>query len=74
MKGVFVKCPFSECNKLLFKDTYLRPGSFLTTRCYHCGTIITATAEVGKLILRIVKVPDEYLTDEDSSAIIGLSL
>lgn len=59
---------------MLLKNANLRPGSYFTTRCYHCGTISTITSEAGRIQLRVDKVPDEYLTDEDDNGIVSLRL
>lgn len=34
------------------KNTYLRPGSYLTTRCYYCGEIISVVSENGRLVIK----------------------
>lgn len=74
MKGIFVQCPFKDCKKMLLKNAHLRPGTYFTTACYHCGTITTVRAEPGKIELTIDKIPDEYLTDDEDSGIVSLSL
>lgn len=74
MKGIFVNCPFKDCKKMLLKNANLRPGTYFTTACYHCGTITEVTSEPGKISLRIIKIPDEYLTDDEDSSIVSLSL
>ena len=59
---------------MLLKNVNLRVGSYLTIRCYHCGTISSISSELGTIKLKIDKIPDEYLTDDEDSAIVSLSL
>lgn len=70
MKGIFVNCPWKECNKMLLKNAYLRPGSYFTLNCYYCGVTVGVNAQPGKVELKIIKIPDDYLTDDDESDII----
>lgn len=68
MKGIFINCPV--CKKMLFKNAYLRVGSFLSTKCFHCGNVITAVSELGKISLSYPQViHNEDLTDDDENDI-----
>lgn len=58
MKGVIINCPVMTCRKMLMKNVYLRPGSFLTIRCFHCGETIDIDSRRGEIMLSIGKVPD----------------
>lgn len=69
MRGLFIKCPWSECKKMMLKDANLRPGSFFTMRCYHCGTISTVYSDNGQIRLRIDKLPEGFTDDEDSDMV-----
>lgn len=53
MRGIIINCPVVKCRKMLMKNTYLRPGSFLTIRCFHCGMIIEVVSEQGEIQLSI---------------------
>lgn len=73
MKGIFVNCP--ECKKPLFRNAYLRPGSFLTCKCFYCGIQILLNAEPGKVILKKLTEPVEKLPlpDDEDDDIMMLS-
>lgn len=71
MKGVFVNCP--ACRKPLFKNAYLRPGSFLTVKCFHCGKGVEAAADPGRLVLKVIPNPAENVdltTSEDDDIVL----
>lgn len=71
MRGIFVACPAKDCKKPLFKDAYLRPGSRLTIKCFHCGAMVAAKAEAGQLILELLNPPEpEVIDDEDDGVVI----
>lgn len=76
MKGIFISCP--TCRKPLFKNAYLRAGSFLTTKCFHCGDQISVKSEVGRLVilglLPVDNLADKPLTDDDESDIMVVGL
>ncbi len=77
MKGIFVNCP--GCKKMLFKNAYLRPGSFLSTKCFYCGSSLTLDSQPGKINIKIVgKVVDnsldDDLADDEEDGIVVLSL
>lgn len=75
MKSIIINCPARGCRKMLMKNTYLRPGSFLTTKCYYCGETVTIISENGRLIIKQEGRDREAdLTDDDESAIINLHL
>jgi len=62
MRGVFINCP--ACNKMLFKNTYLRVGSYITTKCFHCGEVIEVRAELGNIRL---SRPNAKLSTENNA-------
>lgn len=71
MKGIFINCP--TCRKMLFKDAYIRVGSFMTGECARCGNGFTLRAESGRITLkalRKVEIDDE---DDDSNGIVFIS-
>ena len=74
MKGIFVNCP--ACKKPLFKNAYLRPGSFLTIKCFHCGISIEASAESGRLVLKLIgnAVEKPNLTTGEDDDIVLLNI
>lgn len=74
MKGAFINCPWKECGKMMLKNAYLRPGSYFTMRCYHCGVISSIVSENGQVVLKVLKIPEEYSTDDDDSDIVTLRL
>jgi len=60
---------------MLMKNTYLRPGSYLTTRCYYCGEIISIVSENGRLVLKNDGHKcDGSLQDNEESDIINMHL
>jgi hypothetical protein len=59
---------------MLMKNTYLRPGSFLTTRCYYCGDIVSVNSENSRITLKIEKKEDDSLQDDENSSIINIAL
>lgn len=69
MKGIFINCPSSDCKKMLLKNAYLRIGSYLTIRCYHCGALVILRAEEAKITLRLVEDPRKQPEDEDDPII-----
>jgi phage FluMu protein Com len=73
MRSIIINCP--DCRKMLMKNTYLRPGSYLTIRCYYCGEIISVVSENGRLVIK----NDDHkcegdLHSEEDSGIINLSI
>jgi hypothetical protein len=78
MKNIIINCPRTDCRKMLMKDTYLRPGSYLTTRCYYCGEIINVVSENGRIILSTEghECPknDSNLPEDDDGDIINMHL
>ncbi len=73
MKGIFINCPSKQCKKILMKNVYLRPGSFLTTKCYWCGASVEVISEQNRIILKPI-VDKSDLTDEDDDGIVNLSI
>jgi len=73
MKGAFINCPHRDCGKLLIKNCYLRVGTYLTLKCFHCGNTINVRSEAGRITLSMDKVA-EKLTDEEDSGIMFLKL
>lgn len=71
MKGVFLNCP--ACKKMLGKNAYLRPGSFLSIKCFHCGASIDIISEVGRLTIKVPRTKPEF-TEEDDDGMIFLSI
>jgi hypothetical protein len=59
---------------MLLKNAYLRPGTYFTTKCYHCGTEVTIQSDNGQIMLRVDKIPEEYLSDDDENDIVTLRL
>lgn len=75
MKSIIINCPVPDCRKMLMKNAYLRPGSYLTTKCYYCGEIITVISENGRLVIKQEGHDHEAgLTDDEENAIINLHL
>lgn len=74
MKGIFINCPNRDCKKMLMKNVYLRPGSYLTTKCYHCGSMVSVESEQGNIKLKCEPVDKFNLTDEEDDGIINLHL
>lgn len=81
MRGIIINCANKECRKMLMKNTYLRPGSFLTVRCFHCGVIVDVHADQGTIKMKIggeiqqnKPVEKSSLTDEDDEDMIFLSV
>lgn len=74
MKGIFINCPNRDCKKMLMKNAYLRPGSYLTTKCYHCGAMVTIESEQGNIKLKCQPVDKFDLTDDEDDGIINLHL
>lgn len=76
MKGIHLECPNRKCRKPLFKNVYLRPGSFLTAKCFYCGAMVRLDAEPGKVNLRLLNAPVEKvdLTDDEESDMVVLSI
>jgi hypothetical protein len=72
MKGMFINCPARNCKKMLFKNAYFRPGTFFTTRCYHCGSIVTIQSENLNIKLILERVKEEF--DEEDEDIVNLSI
>lgn len=62
MKGLFINCPYKACKKLMIKNAYLRPGSFLTIKCYNCGGSVEIDVDQGIINLR--KTLDKDLQDD----------
>lgn len=58
---------------MLFKNAYFRPGSFLTCRCYHCGSMISLKSENNQILLKIEKVQDDF-DEDDENQVVSLSL
>lgn len=59
---------------MILKGAYLRPGSYFTMRCYHCGVISSVRSENGQIQLKVEKIPEEYSTEDDESDIVTLRL
>jgi hypothetical protein len=57
---------------MLLKNAYLRPGTFFTTRCYHCGATVSISSENQKIMLKIEKIKEEF--DEEDDGIVNLTL
>lgn len=57
---------------MLFKNAYFRPGTFFTTRCYWCGSIVSIFSENQILNLKLEKNLEEFNNEDDN--IISLSL
>lgn len=69
MRGILIKCPFKECRKPLIKDAYLRIGSYLAVKCYHCGVLVEIRAEASNITLKIMENPNVLTDDEDSGIV-----
>lgn len=76
MREIHLNCPERTCKKPLFRRVYLRPGSFLTAKCFYCGAMILVTAEPGKVNLKLLSTPVEKqdLTDDEESDMVILSI
>ncbi len=75
MKGIFLTCP--ACKKPLSKNTYLRPGSFLTIKCFHCGMSVSLSSEPRQIKITQLSPPpvdNQNLTDDDEDDMVVLSL
>jgi len=74
MRGLFINCPNREdCGKLLLKDVFLKAGSYLTVKCYHCGASIKIYSEGIKIKLKLLdinRISTDSLTDEEDDIII----
>ena len=80
MRGIIITCPNKDCRKMLMKNTYLRIGSYLTVKCFHCGVMVSINAEQGNIELRLQKTSEDIsvdkssLTDDDDDDTIFLSV
>jgi hypothetical protein len=81
MKGIVISCPVKSCQKLLLKNAYLRTGTFLTMRCFSCGTTIMINSLQGKIELTVDKLgiidksPDNTgFDDDDEDGIMFISI
>lgn len=74
MRSLLISCPFKGCGQPLLKKATLRPGSEFSVRCYSCGTDINVRSDQGRIELRIVRVPDGYLTDDEENDIVMMRL
>lgn len=74
MKGIFLTCP--SCKKPLAKNTYLRPGSFLTIKCFHCGMSLAIESEPRNIKIKQLSPPivENSLTDDEEDDILIVSL
>lgn len=74
MKGIIINCAI--CNKPLLKNAYLRPGSFLTLKCYHCGSAAELFANGPQLVIKVLApiVDKQPLTDSDDDDIVMLKI
>lgn len=70
MKGIFINCP--ECRGMMMKNTYLRPGSYLTNKCFNCGSMIEVRALPDKVTLKSLSTPIRGLTEDEDDDIIFL--
>lgn len=68
MKGIFINCP--NCRKVIFKDAYIRVGSYFTSECARCGYGYILRSESGKITLkRLQNVPVEDEGDDESGIV-----
>lgn len=56
------------------KNVYLRPGSYLTTKCYYCGSTVSVESGPGKIELKYESVDKFNLTDDEDNDIVNLHL
>jgi len=68
MKGIFINCP--SCRKMLFKDAYIRLGTYFTGMCAQCGNIIKLKTESGRIIL---KIETKIEADDNDDEVIFMS-
>lgn len=75
MKGVFINCPYGNCKKLMIKNAYLRPGSFLTLKCFHCGQTVVVNSESGRILLsKQIDRSQETLQNDEIDDIVFMSV
>lgn len=79
IKGVVAHCPNRKCKKLLFKSVYLKPGSWVEAKCFHCGFFISAQGQPGRINLEILGElsTDEVappLTDDEDDGIVMMNI
>lgn len=77
MKGIHINCP--SCKKPLFKNTYMRIGSYLTCKCFYCGIQLNVTAEPNTIRIKIIgeavdKLEKHDLLDDEEDDIMMIHL